>query len=361
MFSEKQIRDFFCESAKSYNFVVAQKELNIKKLRIDVFVIDKEHNPFIIEFKKSRNRHIIGQASQYLALAQSLKEEISQKVNFYQINWQNLKVLLFAPDFDRRDYEAANYEPLKGKVHFFTYSVVKDYREEKVFGLKLTYQGEKNKCPIHLPTESLQKVDLLTAHQQYLDTENKKAKKQYYTLNILPVLEEVQTELYQMFKDKGLYPHISYFSHNDHYLLRLGTDRKHTHRASVAVTFNIDGIVYFGFDLTHSLIEGQILSKEFQKNTKFYAKQITRLRDYQILIPNTGIWFPLPIGGIEEKGIAMLLSAYSPKAMKDCYLIITRDYEGEILSREDIIENLCVEVEVFEFLLKVCQTKSFSK
>ena len=156
MFSEKQIRDFFCESAKSYNFVVAQKELNIKKLRIDVFAIDKKHNPFIIEFKKSRNRHIIGQASQYLALAQSLKEEISQKVNFYQINWQNLKVLLFAPDFDRRDYEAANYEPLKGKVHFFTYSVVKDYREEKVFGLKLTYQGEKNKCPIHLPTESLQ-------------------------------------------------------------------------------------------------------------------------------------------------------------------------------------------------------------
>ena len=173
------------------------------------------------------------------------------------------------------------------------------------------------------------------------------------------MLEEVQTELYQMFKDKGLYPHISYFGH--HYLLRLGTDRKHTQRASVAVTFNSDGRVYFGFDLTHSLIEGQILSKEFQKNTKFYAKQITRLRDYEILIPNTGIWFSLPIGGIEEKGIAMLLSAYSPKAMKDCYLIITRDYEGEILSREDIIENLCVEVEVFEFLLKVCQTKSFSK
>lgn len=309
MFSEKQIRDFFYDSAKSYNFAVAQKELNIKNLKIDVFAIDKKHNPFIIEFKKSKNKHIVGQASQYLALAQSLKEEISQKVDFYQINWQNLKVLLFAPDFESRDYEASNYEPLKGKVHFFTYSVVKDYREEKIFGLKLDYQGEKNKCPIHLPTESLQKVDLLTAHQQYLNIENKKSKKQYYTQNILPVLEEVQTELHQMFKDKRLYPHISYFSQNDHYLLRLGTDKRHTHRASVAVTFNNDGRVYFGFDLTHSLSEGQLLSKEFQKNTKFYAKRITRLSDYEILIPNTGIWFALPIRGIDEKGIEMLLSA----------------------------------------------------
>lgn len=38
--------------------------------------------------------------------------------------------------------------------------------------------------------------------------------------------------------------------------------------------------------------------------------------------------------------------------MKDCYLRITRDYQGKILSREDMIENLCSEVKVFEFFLK---------
>ncbi len=355
MFSEKQIRDAFYDSARSYGFVHAQKELNIRNLRVDIFAVDKKHNPFIIEFKKSKNRHIIGQAAQYLALAPSLKEKISQKINFYDINWQNLQVLLFAPEFDLRDYEASNYEPLKGKVHFFTYNVVTDYREEKIFGLKLDYHGEKSRCPIRLPIEKLQKIDLMTAHQQYISIENKQSKKQYYTTHILPVLEEVQDKLRQMFEDKPLYPHISYFSQNDHYMLRLGTDKRHSHRASVVVSFLYDflgdGCTYFGFDLTHSLSEAQILSKEFRKNPKFYAKKISKLGGYEILIPNTGIRCALPIGVMTEKGVEMLLSAYNPKAMKDCYFRITRSHEG-ILTQKEIIENLSTEVKVFEFLLK---------
>jgi hypothetical protein len=351
MFSEKQIRNFFHDSAQSYGFVCSQKELNIKSLKIDIFAVDKSHNPFIIEFKKSKNKHIVGQSAQYLALAPSSKEDISRKLNFFNINWENLKVLLIAPDFDGRDYDAANYKPLKGKVHFFRYEVIPDYREEKVFALKLSYQGEKSKCPIRLPVKNLGKVDFSTSHQQFLSINNSKSKRQYYASTILPALEEASEQLSQLFESENLYPHISYFGQNDFYLLRLGTAKKQTHRASVSVSFSADGTINFGFDLTHSIEEGKILSKEFQNNLKFYAKKVSKFQDYCLFIPNTGIPYTLPIGGMEVRGIELLLSGYNPKVMKDCYIRITRNHEGT-LTQKVLVENLCIEVKNFEFLLK---------
>ena len=47
---EKDVRDFFFNTKENYNIVAAEKELNIDGLRIDIFAVDKDSNPFIIEF-----------------------------------------------------------------------------------------------------------------------------------------------------------------------------------------------------------------------------------------------------------------------------------------------------------------------
>lgn len=69
--TEREIRDFFYDSATYYGFVKVEKELNIGGLRIDIFAIDSNHNPYIIEFKKTKNRHVVGQSAQYLAIVPS--------------------------------------------------------------------------------------------------------------------------------------------------------------------------------------------------------------------------------------------------------------------------------------------------
>lgn len=48
---ERDVRDFFFKTKENYNLVVGHKELYIDGLRIDIFAIDKQGNPFIIEFK----------------------------------------------------------------------------------------------------------------------------------------------------------------------------------------------------------------------------------------------------------------------------------------------------------------------
>lgn len=55
VFQESDIQNFFYESIASYGFIHAHKELNVEGLRIDIFAIDKNHNPYIIEFKKKKD------------------------------------------------------------------------------------------------------------------------------------------------------------------------------------------------------------------------------------------------------------------------------------------------------------------
>ena len=183
---EVDVRDFFFEAISSYGFVTAKKELYIEGLRIDIFAIDKNHNPYIIEFKKSKNKHIVGQAAQYLAIVPSYKEELSKKINFYTINWENLNIILIAPGFFDRDLTAGNYDPLKNRVHFYTYKVVKTLRKD-IFGIPLTYLGPNEQGPIILPNEIGDENDLIDLYKFFDKLDTRESKREYYSNHIIPL------------------------------------------------------------------------------------------------------------------------------------------------------------------------------
>jgi hypothetical protein len=171
---ESDIRDFFFEAISTYGFITAQKELNIEGFRVDIFAIDKDHNPYVIEFKKVKSKHIVGQAGHYLALAPSCIDGISKKLNFFDINWNNLKVILIAPDFFESDLTAGHFDPLKGRIHFYSFNIVLT-RKKNIFGLSMSYLGPDENGPMYLPsvTDENNLVDLYKRFNE-LDTKESK-------------------------------------------------------------------------------------------------------------------------------------------------------------------------------------------
>lgn len=73
---ENELRDFFFKSLSVYGLKHGKKELSIAGLRIDIFAIDAKHTPYVIEFKKEQDRHIVGQAAHYLSLIPTYKQHI---------------------------------------------------------------------------------------------------------------------------------------------------------------------------------------------------------------------------------------------------------------------------------------------
>lgn len=344
---EKDIRDFFFKAKENYNLVAGQKELNIDGLRIDIFAVDKQGNPFIIEFKKDKNRHIIGQSAQYLALIPTKQQEIERKLNFFNINWDNLKVLCIAKSFNQRDFEALKFEPIKGRVFLYEYKVLKDYREKSIFGLEIIYKGDDEKSPLVIPEKDINHFDFIEHFEKINTIEGKENKRQYYTNSILPLLNEVAEELRTKYAEKKLYPHISYF--NGHVLFRLGLDKNKSHRASIAITIG-KGYIISGFDLTHSLIDAKKLEIAFKENSDDIASKLLSYKEYLLHIPNSGIRIYIPIHRMELKGIKLLLENYNPKLSKDCYIDITKEYEGTELHKDDLINLFDIEYKNFSFL-----------
>lgn len=352
--TETHVRDFFYDAATSYGFVKAEKELVIERLRIDIFAIDTNHNPYIIEFKKKKDRHIVGQAAQYLAIVPSYQEEISKKINFYQINWDNLNIILIAPAYYERDLTAANYTPLQNKVHFYIYKVVKNSRKQ-IFGLPLTYIGPAEIGPIKLSEEVGDPSDLIDIYRHFEKLDTRESKRQYYTNHVVPVLERVQSKVEKFFSPHQLYFHTSYFRDNPpYYMIRMGTDKKQTHRASIILSFYQDAIVY-GFDLTHSLKEGKLLSKlvhDEQTNIQV-VQNMERCLDYYVYIPNTGFHIDLPIARLTPSALRMLLMLYEPEKRKDCYFQITKAYEQDSLSVNAAAKILINEYKKFKFFFEL--------
>lgn len=249
---EKDIRDFFFKTKENYNLVAGQKELYIDGLRIDIFAVDRQGNPFIIEFKKDKNRHIVGQSAHYLALIPSKHEDIEKKLNFFNINWSNLKVLCIAKSFNQRDFDALNFEPIKNRVFLYEYNIIKDYRENGIFSLDMTYKGENGTSPLYIPTKPSNGLDFAEHFKKLIEIRGKENKRQYYTNTVLLLLNSVSLELENKYANKKLFPHISYFQGGPHVLFRLGLEKEKSHRASIGVSFYEDRIES-GFDLTHSL------------------------------------------------------------------------------------------------------------
>lgn len=156
---ERDVRDFFFKTKENYNLVAGQKELYIDGLRIDIFAVDKQGNPFIIEFKKDKNRHIVGQSAHYLALIPAKHGDIEKKINYFNINWTNLKVLCIAKSFNQRDFDALNFEPIKDRVFLYQYNIIKDYREKAIFGFDLIHKGDNGTSPLYIPSKPTNELD----------------------------------------------------------------------------------------------------------------------------------------------------------------------------------------------------------
>lgn len=331
--NESEVRDFFFKALSSYGLKHGKKELSIEGLRIDIFAVDKQHIPYIIEFKKNKNRHIVGQAAQYLSLIPTYKNEVEKALNFYDINWPLLKVLCVAPDFLKRDFTASEYEPLKGKVHFYEYQIIKNSRNQ-IFSLNINYKGPDESGPLTLPEKVIDEFDIMSVSEEFFKITQKEARREYYSIKILPLLKEICSHL-KDFENVDLYPHISYWRNS--FEIRLGTDKKKPHKASIALGFN--GSIYFGFDLTHSYDEGKLLANRFKEPEKIqsFIEDTLKQKDYFLWIPNTGILCGLPIDELNQKGLKTILSAYDPEKDRDCYIRILKQYDRSTLN---VIESL---------------------
>jgi len=354
--TEAHIRDFFYESATSYGFVKVEKELSVEGLRIDIFAIDSDHVPYIIEFKKKKDRHIVGQAAQYLAIVPAYREEISKKISFHKIDWDALSILLIAPDYYERDLTAANYNPLQNKVHFYTYKIVKNARSQ-IFGIPLKYIGPAERGPIILPVEVGDPSDLVDLHQHFEKLDTRESQREYYTNYVAPLMKKIYDEVKDFFEAQDLYFHDSYFSSSPpYYMIRVGTSKNHTHRASIILGFYQNRIAY-GFDLTHSLMEGKLLACLFQDD-QLNAKVIEEMEkwnEYDIYVPNTGFQLYLPICYLTSSAFSTLLKLYNPQKKRDCYFRITRDYTHDSLSVDQAVKILISECERFKILFNLLQ------
>jgi len=354
---EADIRDFFFKGAESYGFIKVQKELSIDGLRIDIFAIDKDHNPYVIEFKKEKARHIVGQGAMYLALAPSYRNEICKKIEFYDINWNNLKVILIAPDFFDRDLTAGKYDPLKGRIHFYSFNIVLN-RNKDIFGLSMAYLGPDEVGPMLLPVIT-DKYDFVDLYKRLFELENKESRHDYYTNYFIPLFEKIKEKLDPYFNEHGLYYHTSYFNGvPPYFMVRYGTHKKKSHRASIIFGLYSETIV-FGFDLTHSLEEGKKLSEYFHDKSKCQtiAKELLSCEDHYLWIPFSGIRSSISIEDLEEKALVMLLKSYNPIKVKDSYLHIITDYEYEHIFVEDAIDTMIGEHKKFKFLFDILQGK----
>lgn len=353
--TEAHIRDFFYNAATSYGFIKVEKELLVEGLRIDIFAIDANHNPYIVEFKKNKNRHIVGQAAQYLAIVPSYREEISKKLNFYAVQWENLSILLIAPDFYERDLVASTYAPLEGRVHFYIYKIVETARR-KIFGLSLTYAGPSDSGPIKLPENIKDSSDLLDSYHYFEKLDTRESKREYYTNHVVPILEEIKQKTETFTLGQNLHFHTTYFNGNlPCYMIRIGTDKKRTHRASIILGFYPTSIIY-GFDLTHSLREGQFLAKLLQNDQK--NKEIVEIfknlpSNYYLYAPNTGFDVHLPISFITAKALSLMLTLYKPHKRRDCYFSVYKIYDGTTLDVSDAVAIIIDEYEKFQKLFEL--------
>ncbi len=346
---EKDVRDFFFKTKENYNLVAGHKELYIDGLRIDIFAVDKQGNPFIIEFKKDKNRHIVGQSAHYLALIPSKHQDIEKKLSYFNVNWTNLKVLCIAKSFNQRDFDALNFEPIKDRVFLYQYNIIKDYREKAIFGLDLIYMGDNGTSPLYIPPRPANELDFKEHFKKLVGLEGKESKRQYYTNTILPLLQNVAKALNDKYNSKGLYAHISYFQSGPHALLRLGVDNKQSHRVSIAISFG-ENWIDSGFDLTHALQDATKLKEVIKIKPDEIASKLLSLKDYSIYIPNSGIKEFIALENINLKGLKLLITSYDPQINKDCYFLVMRNYDKKVWTEKYMIDLFETEYNTFSFL-----------
>ncbi|MDR0354959.1 MAG: hypothetical protein LBJ64_04410 [Deltaproteobacteria bacterium] len=347
--SEKDIQNYLVKNSESYGLIFAEKEVTIAGLRIDIFALDKEHNPYILEIKKDKDRHIVGQAIQYYFLIKLYKEEIEKKINFYDIKWDNLSVICLAKEFLERDYQAVEDEKIKNVFHLYIFNIITTNRDT-IFSLNLVYKGPNENGPLVISSKNSNSNDLIQLHKEFLDLRGSAIKKDFYTKKIKILLDEIGEKVQQN-PEIPLFPHVTYSC--DDYYLRMGASSSEKHRASIILYFSND--VFFGFDLTHSLLEGQKLATFFKtcQNLDLFCEKTLLNKKYFIYIPNTGIKDQIYLYNINNKGLIMLLKSYNPIILKDCYFHLNNIYKNSFMSITEATELITTEYHKFKYIFDI--------
>jgi hypothetical protein len=345
--TEKEVIDYLNKNYKSFGFKFSKKELSIGNLRIDIFAIDKNDVPYIIELKKIKSKHVVGQAFHYLTSISPFKDKIENEINIFNIKWDERIAICVAPEFYLDDYNAAKDIIIDGKVNLYQYSLIRNSRN-KIFSLNLEYKGPNKLGPLVLPNKIFNHENIIENIHEMLTNTSFSYRKEYYSSIIIPIFESIKKELIK-FSQFGLYPSYTFW---DTWLeLKLATSNKIKHRASICIEFSENNI-NFGFSLVHSLNEALKLSTLFKNNElkQNFINNTLSLEEYSIFIPNSGFDICLNLDTINNKGLDMLLSAYRPQKMRDSYLQILASYDENFMKINDAVKLIKQEYNKFKYI-----------
>ena len=234
-----EIIDYFYNKLSDYDLKFGRKELKIKELRIDIFAIGKDNTPFIIEIKRDKNRHIVGQALQYFSLVIMHRKKIENIIGISEINWNDLKILFFAPDFYERDYCVYNSGPLSGRVHFYKFEIIKNNTE--IILLDFEYAGPDKNGPLKL-SSIFNEYDIIKLKNDYFNYKDTNIRDTYYLENIVSVFEDMRNSLVE-YQKIGFYLHWFRTKENinDENLFRIFLSKNHQEtESSLNASISID-------------------------------------------------------------------------------------------------------------------------
>ena len=174
----------------TFGLIYGKKELTIEGIRIDIFAIGQSKTPYIIEIKKNRNRHIVGQAIQYLLLVQKFTKQVEKEMNDFEINWNFLKILCIAPDFYENDLMFYEQDLLKERIHFYKLKLLKN-ENNQIQELFLEYFGPNKSGPLLLLKNCFTQNNLIELTTEYYAIKNTAARRNYYNKNILSIFNDL--------------------------------------------------------------------------------------------------------------------------------------------------------------------------
>jgi hypothetical protein len=355
---EFEIINFFSNRLCDFDLYYTKKELRIEGLRIDIFAIGQDRTPYIIEIKREKNRHIVGQASQYLSLALMYCKKIEKDIGFFDINWKELKILCFAPDFYERDYSVYNSEPLKGKIHFYRFEIIKN--DTGIILLDFEYAGPEKQGPLKL-NQLINKNDLIIMKNEYYNYKEVYTRDMYYLKTIVPVFESIKEQLLE-YQKIGFYVHWLRTKENinEHNFFRLflstnQIDTESSLGSSIYIDF-FDNEILYGFELPNNKFKevNKFISYLKEKsNNDLFIKNLLKFKDFDIFFPNANSRHLIPIGLLNKKGIEKMIRKYEPDKDNNDRFSIDKLYEKEVMFESDIKQIFNKGYKKFNFLFEI--------
>jgi hypothetical protein len=358
---ELEIRDYFFDRIIAYGLKYGIKELTVELLRIDIFAIGQDNTPYIIEFKKTKDKHIVGQAAQYLSLVPVFKKQIEHEINFYEVKWENLQILCLAPGFYERDFTAYKYDPLKGKIHFYECNALEN-NSKQVAVLDIEYLGPEKNGPLLLPHKTVDKNNLVEIRNECFKYQNLNARREYFIEVITPIFNEIGNRLFE-YQNIGLYKHDNLLCMDRHdltcgfYEICFSNNKSDRHGATIKIKFFQDEI-HYGFDLllTDSFYEAKKLSEYLKdtENCKRFVKKTLEFEDYYLLTSDVDK-MPNIIYFWDKERLESFLKSYDPEKDDSCRFRIMKHFEKRKMFENDAIDIIRHEYKAFRYIFDIVE------